>query len=214
MKKAAVFSAVMLIALGFFAVSFFGARAEAGRPSSSIQAPAPTPQKPRLPRKVNSFADKRALIKFLQQLPAYPEKFISLSGLGAAESDLVTKEAWVTAIGDGRNPEDRAEAGFYTVTVENTSGVAWKATIKATFDVSMVQGQVELGIFVLRDRTNFDAPNLPVSSPGTYNVTTQAFDIEPNQKYTAFVRIACKPPKDQAAAGKAKIQDIKWNIEL
>jgi hypothetical protein len=214
MKKVAVDCAMMLIALVFFAGSFIMARADGVGSSSFVQAAAPAPQKPRIPQKVNSFADKNAMIKFLQQVPAYPDKFVAQMGLAAGDADLSTHEAWATAINDGRGLADRVTAGFYTVTVENTSGVTWKAAIKATFDVSIVQGQVEIAIPVYRDITNFAGRNMKITAAGTYELTTSSFDLEPGQKYHAIVEIFCNPAKDQAASAKAKIRDVKWNIEF
>ena len=104
----------------------------------------------KVPHKVYSFRDKNALAKFLQQPSAYTDKIADQSGLGVSNADLSTIEIWVAAINDGRNADDSAFAGFYSVTLENTSGVTWKATVKASVDVAMVQGQINLNFIIYR----------------------------------------------------------------
>jgi hypothetical protein len=173
----------------------------------------------KVPHKVYSFRDKNALAKFLQQPSAYADKWVAQQGLGGANADLSTKEIWVCAISDGRNADDRASGGFYSVTLENTSGVKWKATVKASFDVAMVQGLIDLVLFIYRDESALASSSVPyghqsISSPGTYELTIPSFDIEPNHKYYARAYINSYPPRDQAAAAKATIPEIKWTVEF
>jgi hypothetical protein len=77
----------------------------------------------KVPHKIYSFRDKNALAKFLQQPSPYTAKIAIQTGLGVSNADLSTLETWVAAINDGRDPGDFADAGFYSVALENTSGV-------------------------------------------------------------------------------------------
>jgi len=113
-----------------------------------------------------------------------------------------------------RAPGDFADVGFYSFAVENTSGIAWKATVKASFNVAMIQGQIWLSLTIYRDSDFITNKNQVVSSPGPYGLTTSSYDVEPNHKYYAVAFICCSPPTDQAAAAKVRIPEIKWTVEF
>lgn len=206
---------ILAITACLSAAGSLAGRAGAAQKTVSNQlrtAPAP---KPKSAAQVHKFSAKEALAKFLSQNQVFPEKFVAQLGLAASDSDPSTGEVWATVISDGRDGFDRGYAGFYTVTIENTSGVPWTASVHAAFDITMLQGQVTLYINIYKDNGHVEGRFEQVSSLGARDLATSKFTIEPGSKYHAVVSIFCEPPaKDQAVSVKARIRNVKWNIEL
>lgn len=167
---------------------------------------------PKLP-KINSFKNLSDVRRFLQQPPAYPEKDIFVSGIGSGNSDLTSKNVWATAMNDNLEARDYAEIGFWSISLENASSVPWPGVaVSATFDITMVQGKILVGIRVFKDKGNFTGRYIEQSSPGQYTVKTDPFVMEPGHKYDATAYIGCYPENQQLSAGIGKILEIKWLI--
>jgi hypothetical protein len=172
------------------------------------QAPVPVKQ----PR-INLFKNVSDVRRFLQQPQAYPEKHIFVSGIGSGNSDLTTKQAWATAINDNLDARDYAEAGFWSIDLQNASSMPWTGvTVSATFDVTTVQGKIQVGIRVYKNRGNFTGRYVWQTSPGRYTVQTDPFVMEPGHKYEATAYIGCYPENQQASAGIGKVVEIRWGI--
>lgn len=217
MKKAIICIVVLLIGMVVSVGFVLSNRADIAQRQvvRSSQVNLPQKLKVRVPQKIYSFNNRNDLIKFLLKPPAYPDKYVDHVGLGTSEADSSTKEVWAVAINDGRNPPDCAQAGFDSVAIENTSGIPWRALVKASFDVSMIQGGVNLWLAICSPSGGgATALYYTITSPGTHEAASNSFDIKSGHKYFATAFIECLPPKDQAAAGKARILDIKWNIEF
>lgn len=185
---------------------------------ATVRANVPEKLKLRVPPKVFSFNNKNDLIRFLQNPPAYPDKYLDPYGLGICEADLSTKDVWVAAINDNRNPTDGARAGFYSVAIENTSGIPWKAAVKASYEVLIVQGELNLWLAINSPSGGgANAFYFKVNSPGKYEASTNflgPFEIKPGHKYYASAFIECLPRTGEVAGGQAKILEIKWTVEF
>jgi hypothetical protein len=176
--------------------------------AASWQAPAPVKQ----PR-INLFKNVSDIRRFLQQPQAYPEKSILVSGLGSGNSDLTTRRVWATAVNDSLEARDFAEAGFWSIDLQNASSMPWTGvTVSAVFDVTTVQGRIQVGIRVFKNRGNFTGRYVWQSAPGRYTVQTNPFVMEPGQKYEATAYFGCYPENQQASAGIGKVVEIKWGI--
>jgi hypothetical protein len=172
-------------------------------------------QKPPLPKlpSINSFKNLLDVRRFLQQPPAYPEKMILVSGIGSGNSDLTTKNVWATAMNDNLEARDYAEIGFCSIVLENASSVPWTGVaVSATFDVTMVQGKIQLVIRAFKDGGSIASRDIQQTSAGQYTVKTDPFVMEPGYKYVAKAYIACIPDSQQLSAGIGKILEIKWII--
>lgn len=167
---------------------------------------------PKLP-KINSFKSLLDVRRFLQQPLAYPEKEIFVSGISSGNADLTNKQVWATAINDNLEAKDYAEIGFSSIGLENASSMLWTGvTVSANFDVTMVQGKIQVGIRVYKDGGNFTGRYVWQNSSGQYTVKTDPFVMEPGHKYKATAYIGCYPENQQLSAGIGKILEIKWTI--
>ena len=181
---------------------------QAHGPLAAWQAPAPAK-----PLKLNLFKNVTDMRRFLQQPQAYPQKLIYFSGIGSGNSDLTTRQAWATAVNDSLDARDYAEAGFWSIDLQNASSMPWTGvTVSATFDVTTVQGKIQVGIRVFKNRGNFTGRYVWQTSPGRYTVQTDPFVMEPGQKYEATAYIGCYPESQQASAGIGRVMEIRWGI--
>ncbi|MCX8161321.1 MAG: hypothetical protein N3G18_10410 [Candidatus Saccharicenans sp.] len=224
MKKNTVGSLIIwlgvAIVLGFilavFADMMEGQTLRTGQ--ATVRANIPEKLKLRVPQKIFSFNNKNDLVRFLQNPPAYPDKYLDPYGLGICEADLSTKEVWVAAINDARNPIDGARAGFHSVAIENTSGVPWKAVVKASYELSTVQGALNLWLAINSPSGGgATAFYYRITSPGKYEASTDSlgsFEIKPGHKYYATAFIECIPRAGEVTGGQAKILEIKWTVEF
>lgn len=176
--------------------------------SAAWQAPAPV-----RPLKLNLFRNVADARRFLQRPQAYPEKYILISGLASGNSDLTAKQAWATAVNDNLDARDHAEAGFWSIDLQNASSMPWTGvTVSATFDVATVQGRIQVGIRVFKNRGNFTGRQVWQTAPGRYVVQTNAFTMEPGQKYEATAYVGCYPEGQQASSVIGRVTEIRWGI--
>ena len=159
----------------------------------------------------------RRIVRFVKQLPppqAYPETYISLSGVAGANADIRTNRVWVVVLNNGLAPDDQAAAGFKTTGLRNTgpspqSGV----TVTVTVNILKKQGDFRLVLAIYKDGFFMISVANDIQRLGIRSQTTSAFTMDPNHDYHAVAYIVCFPRvESQVVSGIAEITDLRFQF--
>ncbi len=206
------FAVIVIIGESFFASSWARETRKSGPEDDGFSAGVQVKvqvQKPML---------REEILRFLRQQPnAYPQKWISTSGIAAADADLSSKKVWLTAI-DGPQ-HDAAVAGFFSVKIKNSSSQPWSGvTIAADINVSYAEGIERTSDFVIVTvyedgrQLNLVTNSYQISGTGSYHLVSQPFTMNPGREYQARVEMAIFPKYGQVKGAVGVISDINWTI--
>jgi hypothetical protein len=174
-------------------------------PGPQIKTPA---QKRMMPEEIRRFLG--------QQPAAYPRKSIQASGVSAAQADLSSKRVWLSAI-DGPSL-DVAVAGFYSVSIKNSSPQPWPGVIvTADIDISYAEGiearsdAITMIIYESGGR-QVGSSGFQLFRTGEYHLTSHPFTMNPGREYYAQVVVQISAESGKAKGVIGVISGIKWTI--
>ncbi len=165
---------------------------------------------------------KKPLTATITKPPNYAEAYEYTYGISGARANKTTGEVWLTAVGDGAQSPDEAEAGVKTNAFTcNGPGAMDGVTVSFAIDVGRMhshEGVVKTRFMVLQPTEQGPAIVTQggefVKEPDKYSMTTEPFTMETGEAYYAVCYMVAFAPKKGAAATvmEARITDIEWKF--
>ena len=168
---------------------------------------------------IRAFSLEEAIALEQETIAEIRQKFMNRSiimesGLAKGTTKPLVGEVAAVAFNDNINPANSVSTGFESFNYQNTSNNTWyDCRIKVRVNVAARFGSgTAISLSVSKDGQNLGCGQLEYfQSTGTYIVTSQPFDMEPNCIYNARVSISIAPVQYDVGAVKAYITDI--NLE-